>query len=565
MVRTLTGNVKRQGSVLIFALLAIVMISVSMIPVAQYVRQTAGLAYSTRGSDLAFYAAEAGIARTLSHIFEAGSGDVLGINHSQYQVTEANAYYPFGTDWITLEEGLNSDNDADLAHKTKIFFDPVESGWVVSSVGRSTVPDENYRRVQVTIGAGNFARYAFFNSTSLSTMDGSRRWLSYGENFTGPVHSNRHLWVRGSSSDPLTFNSDVTIVGEELLEDRESRQVVIYNGLKDTDADYIELPSDLSLLINAAAVSGIDLPADDTWTPPAGETYVDPNPTINNYKVVFNDNGTVTYSDMDAAQWLDNAGLGYSLDAAITAVSTTVNMADFNGAMIVRNGNAFVSGTVDGRVTIGALANDADTNLYDYDANTRVDGNIIVDGMLVYKTHPVDEAGDYIVSDDREFEHGVVTDVLGLVAERNFVLDGSVPTNTIIDAHLMVTGQASPNPDVRDWGEGTGTISAAEGQDGAFFVEDGVQRDLSERWTGIVDDESGNGGSDWGNGTSGNLFLTGGVVHFIRGQTGNSDGGYTRRYVFDTRLLTDPPPFYPLTPDLEILRWRDIASKTEPL
>jgi uncharacterized protein (UPF0333 family) len=93
---------EKRGTVLVFALIAVVLISVSMIPVAQYVRQTARLAFSTRGSDQAFYAAEAGVARTLSYIFAVGTGAVTGIYDEQFNVTEANPTYPFGQDWHTV-------------------------------------------------------------------------------------------------------------------------------------------------------------------------------------------------------------------------------------------------------------------------------------------------------------------------------------------------------------------------------------------------------------------------------------------------------------------------------
>lgn len=566
-MRRKTGS---RGIVLIMALLVVMLVGASLIPVAQYVRQTSGLAYSTRGSDLAFYAAEAGIARALSYIYEAGSGDVLGINEAEFQVTEESPLYPFGEDWVTMEEGIAADNSAALASKVKIYYDGDEGGWVVSSVGRSMVPTENYRQVEVTITAGTFARYAFFNSTSLSTMDGQRRWLASGETFNGPVHSNRHLFVYGTNSEPLTFNSDVTIVGNEVRSTDRNQQRVVYNGLKDTDADYIELPANLTTLVNAAESGGLDLPSDATLSRPAN--YNDPNPSINNYKFVFNADGSVTYTDMDYAQWEDVSN-GRSSSTAMALASQTIDLDDINGAMIVRDGNVFVSGVVNGRVTLAALTERSDPgdptstpanpSLQSYTAS-KTDGNVIVDGDLVYNTHPLVN-GSYDIRTSRQFDPETVTDVMGLIAERNFALDGSVPTNAIIDAHIMLTGQASPNPDVRDWGLSEGTINAAINQDGAFFVEDGVQRDLSERWTGITDNESGNGSSEWsGSGTNGNLYLTGGIVHFIRGQTANGDGGYDRQYVFDTRLLTDPPPFYPLTPDLEITRWRDIASRSEP-
>jgi hypothetical protein len=231
---------------------------------------------------------------------------------------------------------------------------------------------------------------------------------------------------------------------------------------------------------------------------------------------------------------------------------------------VVNNGNAFVSGTVNGRATVAALANDASTGLVAPFANQRTDGNLIIDGPIIYNTHPL-SGGSYDISDDRQFDEDTVTDVLGLIAERNFALDHSVPTDCIVDAHIMLTGQASPNPDVRDWPHNT-DVDAAEDQDGAFYVEDGNQRDLSELWTGVADSDNGSGtsatsGSYW---KSGDLILTGGVVHFLRGQTANSTDGYDRRYMFDQRLLKTPPPFYPLTPDIEIVGWDDVASTTDP-
>ena len=185
---------------------------------------------------------------------------------------------------------------------------------------------------------------------------------------------------------------------------------------------------------------------------------------------------------------------------------------------------------------------------------------------MVYSTHPTTSGGALDLSHDREYDSRTTTDVMGLIAERNFLIDGSMPGTGVIDAHLMVTGQASPNPDVRTWPTTTNpdtVIAGAVNQDGAFFIEDGVQRDLSELWTGVVDGEPGNG-NNTGSWKTGNLYLTGGIVHFLRGQTKNGSGGYDRRYVFDGRLMITPPPYYPLTPDLEIVGWSDIASVNEP-
>lgn len=555
----------RRGSMLAFAMMVTVMLAIMVIPSAQYMTQTTRMAFSTRGSDQAFYAAEAGVARALSYVFAVGNGAVTGIYDPRFQTTAADPFYPFGDAWMTLDEGVQIDNDAILAAKVSIWFDPTRSSWVVRSVGRSDRPRVNYRTVDVRIGAGTFARYAFFNSASLSAIDGERRWLAAGETFNGPVHSNRHLFVYGTHSpnNPLTFNSDVTIVNREVEYSNSNYQNVVYNGLKDTDAEYVEIPDDLTMLKTAAADGGLDLPTDDPWAQSAPPEFAanDPNPGIENYRFVFDDNGTVTYTNLDAAQYLMTQGVAEG--AAHAQASTTVDIGSTNGAMIVRDGNVFVSGILNGQVTLAALANDANSALIPPFTNTRTDGNIIVEGNLIYSTHPKDGFGQYDLSDDRSYDPAEVTDVMGMIAERNFLVDGSMPSEGIIDSHVMVTGQASPNPDVRDWGNTTGKVNAAVSQDGAFYIEDGNQRDLSELWTGIPDSEPGSG-QQTGRWKTGDLYLTGGVVHFLRGQTANGNGGFDRRYTFDSRLLVTPPPFYPMTPDLEIIGWRDVASVEEP-
>ena len=83
---------------------------------------------------------------------------------------------------------------------------------------------------------------------------------------------------------------------------------------------------------------------------------------------------------------------------------------------------------------------------------------------------------------------------------------------------------------------------------------------MGELWTGIVESEPGNGNYKSSGWSAGGIYLTGGGVHFLRGQTKNGRDGYRRHYAFDSRLLTTPPPFYPLSADIDIIGWRDVAS-----
>lgn len=555
---------RRRGSLLLLTVIFGALLGMMMIPMMQHAQRNTQMAFGTRASDQAFYAAEAGVARTLSFIYGAGAGSITGIYDPRFAVTEDQAFYPFGENWVTLDPGITTNALASVASRTRIWSNPGTGTWSVESVGRSLKPRQIFRTVTVTIGAGSFARYAFFNTASLSAIDGRPRWLAAGETFNGPVHSNRHLFVYGTSTpnNPLTFNSDVEIVSLEARSGNANNQNVVYNGLLDTNADYIELPSDLDSLIEAAASGGIDLPGDDPWlasAPP--EFFTDEStPDINNYRFEFNANGTVDVVNIDAMNFLIDGGT--SPAAALIQTTTNFDLSAMNGAIIVRDGNIFVSGIVNGRVTLGALANDASQAIIPPFASVPSDGNVILEGELIYSTHPLVN-GQYDISDNRNFAPGVVTDVLGLIAERNFVVDGSMPAEGIVDAHIMVTGQASPNPDVRGWGPSLGRINAAINQDGGFYIEDGNQRDLSELWTGVPDSEPGSGNRT-GSWKFGDLYLTGGVVHFLRGQTKNGSGGFSRHYTFDSRLLVQPPPFYPLTPDLAVIGWRDVASTTAP-
>lgn len=592
---------RRRGSMLAFALIFGLVIAVMLIPILSFTTQVTRSSGAAKSSDQAFYAAEAGVSRGIAKLIELGAGSGTaesqiqrGLNSGTMAATDEDSpWMPWGDAWKTMESGDQVASDGSGQGQTAFKFmawknSTAPAGMVtytLQATGRSMVPRELYRTVSVEVRARSFAGYAFFNTTSLSTMDGQVRWLASGETFNGVVHSNRHLFVYGTSSSPLVFNSDVEIVGSEVKQGSPNNHV-IYNSLLDQNASYVTLPSDLTDLKNGAINGGVDLPADDpklAAVPKTGpQAYTDPVKTassqINNYEFKFNTDGTVTITNLDLKNWMtgtsSQAVAWRAAQVPPLTVATAATKADFNvtinntnGAFVVNQGNAFVSGVVNGQVTVGALASDSSTALIPPMNDTRSDGNIIINGNIIYKTHP-QVSGAYDVSDNRDFDPDVTTDILGLIGERNLAVDGSMPANGIVDAHIMLTGEASPNPHVwNDWNQTTAsnqTISAAVGQDGAFFAERGVQKDLSELWTGVVDSgEAGNGTSTYSVSGEVNFYLTGGIVHFLRGQTSNGTG-IKRKYAYDSRLGSNPPPFYPMTPDISIVGWTDESSSEDP-
>lgn len=101
------------------------------------------------------------------------------------------------------------------------------------------------------------------------------------------------------------------------------------------------------------------------------------------------------------------------------------------------------------------------------------------------------------------------TDGLGLIANRNVMVDTTAPNNLEVYAHIIC-------------------------RDGGFGVKNynsGKQR--------------------------GSLKVFGGIANLIRNAVGTSSSsggtGYLKNYIFDTRLVRNPPPFYPRLQDR--MRW----------
>jgi hypothetical protein len=155
-----------------------------------------------------------------------------------------------------------------------------------------------------------------------------------------------------------------------------------------------------------------------------------------------------------------------------------------NGAVFVNGGDVTVSGTLDGTVSIGTSE------------------TILIDNDIRYADNPV-------VNPDSN-------DVLGLVAEKNIVVDNTAPYDITIQASLMAL-------------------------DTSFTVE--------EWWVGPP---------------KGTLSVYGGIIQSSRGpvgtfssSTGNKLSGYSKDYVYDERMASTAPPFFPTTGLYEELLWQE--------
>lgn len=108
------------------------------------------------------------------------------------------------------------------------------------------------------------------------------------------------------------------------------------------------------------------------------------------------------------------------------------------------------------------------------------------------------------------------TDTLGLIAERDVVVSRNAPNNVEIDASIMAL-------------------------DTSFMLDDwwvGPPKGTLTVYGGIIQEERG-------------------PVGTFNGATGQKISGYSKDYSYDSRLLNNPPPFYPTTGDYITLSWED--------
>ena len=173
---------------------------------------------------------------------------------------------------------------------------------------------------------------------------------------------------------------------------------------------------------------------------------------------------------------------------------TEENVASFtpNGVIYADGANVHVSGVLDGRVTICAAGL----------TGKGKQGNIYIDGGITYANNPLTGPSD---------------DILGLVAENSILIaDNAANAGKSIDIQASVFCRT-----------------------GGFTAENYSTR-----------------------GIEGSIRLLGGIQHNAREPVGTFTGspphivsGYLKNYLYDQRLMTDAPPFFPTTGQFEIVSW----------
>lgn len=335
--------------------------------------------------------------------------------------------------------------------------------------------------VQVLLSPASFDRYAFFSNDENNTY-----WIT-GDTLTGPFHTNGTLYVSGV---PVMKGSATSLNGTDPAKLPDS------NGdtLKCTSYQsgvQIPIPSDLSYTENAASKVFANT-----------DTY--PRDTYDVY-LTFNSDGTVTYHTTLVTY---PASRGGRRATTVTTADSTVPLSALapNGVILVDNGDVHVQGTLDGDITVVAEqgAGRSSTNwnaiaLPNYINPPDQNGNVLIDGSLVYKDNP---------------ENGPSSDMLGLVADNSVMVSTQTTQDMTIDAAIFA-------------------------KSGEFLYQNYA------------------GGSSMGY-----LNLYGSITNNIRGAVGTFSGGklltgYNKDYKYDKRFASGAPPFFPTTGRFQILSWRE--------
>ena len=401
------------------------------------------------------------------------------------------------------------------------------------------------RRVTVVMQATSFGKFALF----INAMGTGGGYFPTDTYFDGPVHVNVPM-INGSpdlrqrfrllgkptflgkvTSDVMWQSVDSRDGGGKLSpeqtkqwieDDKMATQPDFQTGFE--DGVHITLPNEFDReLIRAVEVGEYD---------EHGKHHVGYEfPSDRNVSLIFNDDGTITYKLFNLSDTSFNT-IGKRIEPPANSaqakaegwITTSFNdlvpaNKQFNGALLIRNGNLRVKGTLDGKVTIGVL-----------DKNNKEMPNIS-SGTKAYKqngewikfsANPQQYCGNVWFEDDIYYKDDPYTnpksdDMLGIITT-NYIFAADNPENNTTD---LVTH-------------------------GSFFslYKGATTENLYQR----PNMRFGGDRLDWkykGGWTEGEAQYT----------TRGSKQGYDQVYMYDNRLLKDSPPFYPATGALSILSW----------
>jgi len=399
-------NKKGVALIAVYLALAVLLIFVAVFFNVTTSQNTTANFFARRAQ--AFDLAEAGLDRTI-YWMRAQSPTPSGNYTNPWP--EGVSSLGAGTYSVTITD-LGAPGGVATIHRYKV----VSTGTVGSVIRTLT----NY------VQTDNYARYIWF--TESEYFQGNNVWFWSLDTLNGPVHTNGHFNIYGTPTfqdEVESVNSYITYYnhGNNINSTQLSNSpddIPKFNGGATLGVNRINMPTqDLNLRSASTDTGGLRLTGDSVIVLNSGGTM---NITNSSYCIEYNKWGQCTQ----------------------TCAGTCMNQPlPANGALFVNNGNLTVSGTLKGRLSVGAS------------------GNIIIPADIRYANDP-------------RLPGSTSTDTLGIVAEQDVMIPSTAPSNLEIDASIMALNTSfylqnwasgSPRGDLTVFG---GIIQKERGPVGTF-------------------------------------------------------------------------------------------------
>ena len=500
----------RRGSLFVFAtvsLMFLLILGLTSIQVAQTGYVQARIARnSTQSIDLAEAAADS----AESYLRSLTSPPT-------FSATGGHQSYPLDGTTINLTYG---------SCKAVMYYDPGnintwQKVYVIDATGTTTTGNVT-RHVIARIRQQSFALYSYFTDQEKSSIDNSTIYFFSRDAVHGPVHSNDQIHISWDRTDttPIFYgtvssaNSSISWSGSGTPSGASDWTHISQGGQASftLGVDAISLPANTNGQQYAAwgATSGFPTTA-GSYLPLSTGTATSGIYVVGDCTVAF----SVDASGNQVITVVANSKT-YVYTMNLTAQTTTVKVGTaaattYSGlpnGMLYTSGNiTSISGTLADNLVSGTSV--IRRNSWTVATDVLNGKDITITNNLSYATLPDDTLPDTDT-------HNTHAATLGLVGDQ-IKLDTSCPSNETITA-AMLCGCSSTT---------TGT----------FY------------------------NTTYNSSLKNTLTVIGGITQKKRGPIGTLNGntlteGYAKNYVYDSRMMDNPPPCFPMTPQYDLISWQ---------
>lgn len=497
---------KRQGSVLVTTLIALMFISVIGVSILTLTLHGLHTTKRVKSGTIAFNLAESGLDRTLRWFKNQGSPPA---NSSPFDPLGGTQIVPEGTySVVVTPDVLNA--GATLKKYT---------------IKATAVSGAETEVVELVIRQTSFGKYAYFTDRETSAVSGGRIWFFSGDRLRGPVHSNNRsnseFQINWGGPGPI-FEGAVTSSGNFInyspsnpTTEPQFTQIYLAGSRGyELGVDEIPLPPSSDIQKQAAWGNNGAYPGvNGVYTPFQGGIYIRGDAAVamsvngaGNQVFTVTQGATVTTLTIDKAndQIIRQVGAG----------APVFSPGAGNGVLYCTGNITSLSGTIANNRVTGSPPTIDYRNSYTIATDVNAGKNITVTGNLKHQTayNPALGPND---------PTNLVSGTLGLIG-RNVTVAAGAPTNMEIDAVILAGSESTT--------------------DGSF----GVANYNTKVPTGT-------------------LKVLGGIIQKARGAVGTLSGGllatgYAKDYWYDARMADNPPPFFPTTGGYDRLSWRRLVD-----